>query len=269
MSENLAFEHPVSEKIVIGNWKMNGSREFCRHFARTIMLLTQSLRGVQIGLCPPYPYLDVLRPMLADSPIALGAQDLNPMPPSAMTGEVCADMLRDVGCRYVLVGHSERRLHFDESDAAIAAKFDVAVTSGLTPVLCVGETLKEREAGRTLEVVTDQVGAVLSVVGAERFAMGLIAYEPVWAIGTGMTATPGDAQLVHAAIRRRVAESLGDHRAASVAILYGGSVKPENAASLFSQPDIDGGLIGGASLNPQHFAAICQAAVPATAIDFA
>lgn len=269
MSENPAFEQPVSRKVVIGNWKMNGSREFCRHFARTILLLTQSLRDVQIGLCPPYPYLDVLRPMLADSRIALGAQDLNPMPPSAMTGEVCAEMLRDVGCHYVLVGHSERRLHFDESDAAIAAKFDVAVASGMTPVLCVGETLKEREEGRTLEVVTDQVGAVLSTVGPERFAMGLIAYEPVWAIGTGMTATPNDAQIVHAAIRMRVAESLGERRAVRFTILYGGSVKPQNAARLFSQPDIDGGLIGGASLNPEDFAAICRAAAPVNTVDVA
>lgn len=248
------------EKVVIGNWKMHGSRAFCRQFVTESLNLLGSMEGVSIGLCPPYPYIDVLRPMLADSNVAVGAQDLNALPPGAMTGEVCASMLRDMGCHYVLVGHSERRLHFAESDAAIAAKYDAAVAAGLTPVLCVGETLREREAGETLAVVMEQVGVVLATVGPERFAKGMVAYEPVWAIGTGMTATASDAQAVHASIRARIQESLGERSAARMRILYGGSVKPGNAARLFSKPDINGGLIGGASLEAEQFVAICATA---------
>lgn len=248
------------DNVVIGNWKMHGSRDFCRRFVAESLATLESVQGVEIGLCPPYPYIDVLQPMLAESPVAVGAQDLNALPPGAMTGEVCASMLQDMGCRYVLVGHSERRLYFDESDAVIAAKFDAAVAAGLVPVLCVGETLEQREAEQTLGVVSEQIRSVLATVGPDRFAAGMVAYEPVWAIGTGMTASASDAQAVHRSIRSVLREVMGESGSARMRILYGGSVKPENAANLFSQPDINGGLIGGASLDGSQFAAICAVA---------
>lgn len=218
------------------------------------------VRGVaEVALCVPYPYLAQARAALDGSGVAWGAQDVSEHAQGAWTGEVSGAMLADFGCRYVLVGHSERRSFFGDTDAVVAAKFAAAQKAGLTPVLCVGESLAEREAGITGEVVTRQIDAALAVAGIGAFAAAVLAYEPVWAIGTGRTASPAQAQEVHALIRTRFARDSADI-AAGLRVLYGGSVKANNAAELFGQPDIDGGLIGGASLVAADFLAICAAA---------
>lgn len=213
----------------------------------------------EVVVCVPYPYLAQAQAALDGSSVAWGAQDVSEHAQGAWTGEVSAAMLADFACRYVLVGHSERRSFFGDTDAVVAAKFAAALKAGLTPVLCVGESLAEREAGITGEVVTRQIDAVLEKNGIEAFARAVVAYEPVWAIGTGRTASPEQAQEVHALIRSRFARDSADV-AAGLRILYGGSVKPGNATELFGQPDIDGGLIGGASLVATDFLAICAAA---------
>jgi len=215
--------------------------------------------GAEVALCVPYPYLAQARAVLDGSKVAWGAQDVSEHAQGAWTGEVSGAMLADFGCRYALVGHSERRAFFGDTDAVVAAKFSAALKAGLTPVLCVGETLAEREAGTTGEVVTRQIDAVLAKEGIAAFAHAVVAYEPVWAIGTGRTAAPQLAQQVHSMIRDRFARDSTDI-ADGLRILYGGSVKANNAAELFSQPDIDGGLIGGASLLAADFLAICGAA---------
>ena len=216
--------------------------------------------GVQVVICPPFVYLADCAALLKGSAIALGAQNLYHAPSGAYTGEISAAMLMDFQCRYVIVGHSERRALFGESDDEVARKVIAAVKSGLTPILCVGEQLDERETGRTEEVVARQLDAVLhSAGGMAALGHAVIAYEPVWAIGTGMTASPQQAQDVHAFVRQRIAQHNAD-LAGRIQLLYGGSVKAANAAELFSMPDIDGGLIGGASLQASEFLAICRAA---------
>ncbi|OHC73115.1 MAG: triose-phosphate isomerase [Rhodocyclales bacterium RIFCSPLOWO2_02_FULL_63_24] len=244
-------------KLVAGNWKMHGS------LAANLGLLHSVRDGVsgraEVAVCVPYPYLAQARAVLEGSSVAWGAQDVSEHAQGAWTGEVSGAMLADFGCRYVLVGHSERRSFFGDTDAVVAAKFAAALKSGLTPVLCVGESLAEREAGITGEVVTRQIDAVLAVTGVDDFARAVVAYEPVWAIGTGRTASPEQAQQVHALIRARFARDRSDV-AAGLRILYGGSVKANNAAELFGQADIDGGLIGGASLVAADFLVICAAA---------
>ena len=215
--------------------------------------------GCDVAVCAPYPYLAQLQSMLSGSVVAWGAQSVSEYAVGAFTGEVSASMLVDFGCRYVLVGHSERRSLFRETDAAVAAKFEAAQKAGLIPVLCVGEALAEREAGKTFSVVSRQLAAVLDRVGVAAMASSLLAYEPVWAIGTGVTASPAQAQEVHAAIRAQVA-ALDVDVAGGLRVLYGGSVKAQNAVELFAQADIDGGLIGGAALVADDFLAICQAA---------
>jgi len=249
----------MRKPLVAGNWKMHGTR------SENASLLTQLLDrlpeapAADLMVCPPFVYLQEISRLLKDSDVGLGAQSLCAEPVGAFTGEVSGAMLRDVGCNYVLVGHSERRQFYGENDALVARKFVAAQAAGLVPVLCVGETLDEREGGRTTEVVTRQLDAVLGVSGAGALHSAVIAYEPVWAIGTGRTATPEQAQEVHAMIRARVA--LADARiAGEVRILYGGSVKASNARELFAMPDIDGGLVGGASLKADEFAQICAAA---------
>lgn len=212
-----------------------------------------------VAVCVPFPYLAQGRAALAGTSVALGAQTVSEFAQGAYTGEVSAAMLVDFACRYVIVGHSERRAIYGESDAAVAAKFEAAQAAGLLPILCVGETLAERESGATQAVVSRQLAAVLDRVGVAAFAKAVVAYEPVWAIGTGKTATPAQAQDVHAAIRAQVAAADAGI-AAGLQILYGGSVKPQNAAELFGQADIDGGLIGGAALVADDFLAICRAA---------
>lgn len=215
--------------------------------------------SAEVVVCVPYPYLAQARTVLDGSLVAWGAQDVSEHAQGAWTGEVSGTMLADFACRYVLVGHSERRSFFGDTDAVVAAKFGAARKAGLVPVLCVGESLGEREAGITGEVVTRQIDAVLGVNGIAAFAEAVVAYEPVWAIGTGRTASPEQAQEVHALIRTRFARESGDV-ADGLRILYGGSVKANNAAELFGQTDIDGGLVGGASLVAAEFLAICAAA---------
>lgn len=245
--------------VVAGNWKMHGSRA---ENAQLVRELTESDGGglIDVIVCPPFVYLWEVARLLRESSMAVGAQDVCAEAPGAFTGEVAAAMLRDVGCRYALVGHSERRALFGEDDRLVARKFVAAGREGLVPVLCVGETLAERERGVTEEVVARQLDAVLAVTGPAGFAEALVAYEPVWAIGTGKNATPAQAQEVHAFIRGRLAERDATI-AASLRILYGGSVKAANARELFSQPDVDGGLVGGASLKADEFRKICEAAV--------
>lgn len=215
--------------------------------------------GCEIAVCPPFPYLAQAQLILADSAIVLGAQSVSEHAFGAFTGEVSASMLAEFGCCYVLVGHSERRAQFGESDAVVAAKFEAAQKAGLVPILCVGETLGEREDDKTISVIARQLSAVLDRVGVAAMGAAVVAYEPVWAIGTGLTASPAQAQEVHAAIRFQVAE-LDVGVANGLRILYGGSVKPQNAKELFGQSDIDGGLIGGAALVADDFLAICLAA---------
>lgn len=246
--------------LIAGNWKMNGS------LAESRQLVAALKSGVGTGgfgtmlLCPPFVYLPAVREWLAGSPIALGAQNLSAKAGTgAFTGEVSGAMLRDVGCTHVIVGHSERRALYGESDAVVAAKFRAALEVGLIPILCVGETLEEREAGHTNGVIERQVEAVLDAAGTPAFATAVIAYEPVWAIGTGRTATPEQAQEAHAFIRGIVA-GRDATIAAGLSILYGGSVKGANAGNLFAMDDIDGGLVGGASLAAAEFLEIFRAA---------
>lgn len=213
----------------------------------------------EVAVCVPFPYLAQVRASLAGSSVQWGAQTVSEHPAGAFTGEVSAAMLGDFGCRYVLVGHSERRNLFGESDGVVAAKFDAAQGGGLIPVLCLGETLAERDSGDTIAVVSRQLSAVIERAGVLALGSAVIAYEPVWAIGTGRTASPAQAQEVHAAIRAQVA-ALDADVAGGLRILYGGSVKPQNVVELFAQADVDGGLIGGAALVADDFLAICQAA---------
>jgi len=249
----------MRKPLVAGNWKMHGSRAENADLVRSLLDLLPEQCAAEVMVCPPFVYLLDTGRLLKDSSVGLGAQSLCAESQGAFTGEVSGAMLRDVGCRYVLVGHSERRQLFGENDALVARKFVAAQSQGLTPVLCVGETLEERESGRTTEVVARQLDAVLGVSGVAAFAAAVIAYEPVWAIGTGRNATPEQAQEVHAMIRGRIAV-LDARIAASVRILYGGSVKAANARELFAMPDIDGGLVGGASLKGAEFAQVCAAA---------
>ena len=246
-------------RLVAGNWKSNGNLESNQCLLDAVRGEAQGLRGVECALCVPYPYLYQARQILAGTPVTWGAQDVSPFGAGAYTGAVNAAMLLDCGCRYAITGHSERRAIFGETDALVAAKFDAAIHAGLVPILCVGETLQDREAGVTEMIVGRQLDAVISKSGVSALAKAVVAYEPVWAIGTGKNATPEQAQAVHAFIRNRVAVS-DAVVAAELRILYGGSVKAANAAQLFAQPDIDGGLIGGASLVAKEFMAICRAA---------
>lgn len=248
----------MRRKLVAGNWKMHGALH------QNLELLTNITAGgsgvfCEIAVCPPFPYLAQVQSLIHGSVLALGAQSVSEYPSGAFTGEVSASMLAEFGCRYVLVGHSERRELFGETDMVVAAKFEAAQGAGLVPILCVGETLGEREAGETQGVVARQLSSVLGRLGVAAMASAVVAYEPVWAIGTGATASPAQAQEVHAAIRAQVA-AFDVGVADGLRILYGGSVKPQNAKELFGQCDIDGGLIGGAALVADDFLKICLAA---------
>lgn len=245
--------------LVAGNWKMHGDRALARELAQAARQAATDHDGVELLLLPPLTLLDTVRAALAGAPVAIGAQDLSEHAKGAYTGEVSAAMLVEAGCSHVLVGHSERRQYHHEDDALVARKFAAAQAAGLVPVLCVGETRDEREAGHTEAVVGRQLAVVLDTVGVAALAQAVLAYEPVWAIGTGLTASPEQAQAVHAFLRSEVARH--DARmASSLRILYGGSVKPDNARGLFAQADIDGGLVGGASLVAADFAALADAA---------
>jgi triosephosphate isomerase len=245
--------------MVAGNWKMHGSRATNQALLAELERKLLAEWNIDIAVFPPYVYLaDAIR-MLEDGRIAVGAQDVCAESGGAFTGQVGAAMLKDVGCSYTIVGHSERRRWYHEDDALVARKFAAALGAGLTPVLCVGETLEEREAHHTEAVVGRQVDAVINMHGVGGFANAVLAYEPVWAIGTGRTATPQQAQAVHAFLRHRI-EGHDAKMAARLRILYGGSVKGGNAAELFAMPDVDGGLVGGASLSADEFRQICAAA---------
>lgn len=248
----------MRRSLVAGNWKLNGSKASIEALLSTMIQGAANMDGVSIVVCAPYVYIPLAGELLSESQIQLGAQDVSERDSGAYTGEVSAPMLKEFGCQYVIVGHSERRAIYGEQDEETAAKFAAARKQGLIPVLCVGETLDEREQGITEAVVARQLDAVIALEGLEALNDAVIAYEPVWAIGTGKTASPQQAQEVHAFIRAKVAD-LNAAVAEKVQILYGGSVKGANAAELFAMADIDGGLIGGASLDAQDFLAICQA----------
>jgi len=238
---------------------MHGSRDMADALVAAIAADARGL-AAEIAILPPFPYLEGMVARHGDSGLRFGAQDVSEHESGAFTGEVAASMLADVGCAYVLVGHSERRQYHAESDAVVAGKFVAAQKAGLVPVLCVGETLQEREAGDAERVIKRQLDAVVERAGIAAFARAVVAYEPVWAIGTGRTASPEQAQEIHAFMRGTFAQ-LDATIADSLQLLYGGSVKPANAAELFGQRDVDGGLIGGASLSAADFRAICAAAV--------
>ena len=237
---------------------MHGVLKTNQQLLQDVVAGVAGLKGVGVAVCVPFPYLAQAQSALSGTSVAWGAQNLSEQAQGAFTGEVSAAMLQDFACRYVLVGHSERRSIYGETDVLVAEKFAAALGAGLCPVLCVGETLEQRDAGKTIEVVSAQLDAVLNRVGVAAFSGAVVAYEPVWAIGTGRTATSAQAQEVHAAIRAQIAK--GDAKVADgLQILYGGSVKPGNAAELFAMPDIDGGLIGGASLKAADFKGIIDA----------
>ena len=250
----------IRRKLVAGNWKMHGSLAANRELIAALLPLLPGASASDVAVCVPVAYAAQVRDLLGGSRVMLGAQTLSEFASGAYTGEVAGAMLRELGCALVLVGHSERRALFGETNVQVAAKLKAALGAGLRPVLCVGETLAEREAGTTEAVVGAQLDAVLAANdGVAQLARSVIAYEPVWAIGTGKTATPAQAQAVHAFIRARIAQR-DAAVAVQVQILYGGSVKAANAKELFACADIDGGLVGGASLQAQEFAAICDAA---------
>ncbi|MDA8420994.1 MAG: triose-phosphate isomerase [Pseudomonadota bacterium] len=245
--------------VVAGNWKMNGTQAEAAALVGGIEQGLAGVRHAELLVCPPFVLIPVVAEWLGGSRIAWGGQNLSAHKSGAYTGEVSGAMLRDFGCSHVIVGHSERRALYGEGDEVVAEKFRAAQNVGLVPILCVGETLAEREAGETEAVIARQLDAVVHLAGVAAMDSAIIAYEPVWAIGTGKTATPAQAQAVHAFIRQRLAQ-LSATVAERLRILYGGSVKAANAQELFGQPDIDGGLIGGASLDAGEFLAICRAA---------
>ena len=249
----------MRQKLVAGNWKMNGSKASIKELLDGIKKGIGDVVDSEVAVCPSCCYLGEAESQLSGTPIAWGAQNLSTEEKGAFTGELSAAMVNDFACKYVLVGHSERRSLYGEDDAIVAKKFAVARAAGLKPVLCIGETLEERESGVTEAVCARQIQAVIDLEGVAALADGVIAYEPVWAIGTGKTASPEQAQEVHAFIRKSLAEQ-DANVAEKVQILYGGSMNAANAADLLSQPDIDGGLIGGASLKAEDFLTICRAA---------
>ena len=249
----------MRQPLVAGNWKMNGSRSSVAELLDGIKAGIGQVTTAEVAVCAPAIYLSDTQTKLDGSPVAWGGQDVSIHEAGAYTGEIAGSMLKDFGCRYVIIGHSERRAYHGESDEAVARKFAAARAVDLVPILCVGETLEEREQGVTEQVVGRQLDAVVAHCGIDMVGEGVIAYEPVWAIGTGKTATKEQAQEVHAFIRGRLAEQ-NQAVADAVRILYGGSMNPKNAADLVAQPDIDGGLIGGASLKAEDFLTVCASA---------
>ena len=248
----------MRRKLVAGNWKMHGGLAQNAELLDAVRSGVGALPGVDCAVCVPFPYLAQAQQKLSGSAVKLGAQNVHQLEKGAYTGEVSAAMLRDFACHYVIVGHSERRSYYGESSHLVAEKHLAAQKAGLVPILCVGESLGQRESGITEQVVAEQLDALIQLGGVQALRGAVVAYEPVWAIGTGKTATSAQAQAVHAFIRQRVASHDGKI-ASGLCILYGGSVKAGNAAELFAMPDIDGGLIGGASLVADEFLAICRA----------
>jgi triosephosphate isomerase (TIM) len=255
---------PSKPKLVVANWKMHGNLKQNAALLHAYLDALGTLNYTQVVVCAPYPYLPQLQSLLGHTSIAWGAQNVAKDASGAFTGEVSAAMLRDFGCQYVIIGHSERATAYCESDENIATKFVQAKKHGLTPILCVGETLIEREAGVMEMVVSKQLDTIINLYGVDVFANTVISYEPIWAIGTGLAATPEQAKSMHQFIRNKIAS--GSPQAANcLKILYGGSVNPQNAVQLFKVKNIDGGLIGRCSLNAQEFVAICQSAEVASA----
>ncbi len=246
--------------LIAGNWKMNLDRAGAVALASAVAQQAKALAGVEIAVCPPAVYLDAVGKVLAGSTVVLGAQNVYHEPNGAFTGEISTAMLLDLGCRYVILGHSERRNIVGETDQAVNKKVHAALAAGLTPIVCVGELLAEREAGRTYEVVRTQFDGSLAGVSTEQMGRVVIAYEPVWAIGTGKVATPAQAQEVHKDLRKILADRYNKSVAGAVRIQYGGSVKASNAAELLAQADVDGALVGGASLKAEEFIGIAAAA---------
>ncbi|RVU82768.1 triose-phosphate isomerase [Leucothrix sargassi] len=245
--------------LIAGNWKLNGSKDFITSLVSSLNTGVKEISNVDVAVCSPYIYVPLVESLVKDSRITLGAQDVSAHASGAYTGEVAASMLNEFSCGYCLVGHSERRAMHGETDSIVAEKFKALKAEGITPVLCVGESLEERDQGVTMSVVEKQVMAIIDACGIEAVEGSVIAYEPVWAIGTGRTATPEQAQEVHAGIRALL-ERFDKDIAVKTQILYGGSMNPANASALLAMQDIDGGLIGGASLKADDFLAICQAA---------
>ncbi len=243
--------------LVVGNWKMNGTLASSNELVGAIKAGMKAI-DADIAVCVPFVYLDNVSKQLASSSLALGSQNVADQSSGAYTGEVSAAMLKEFNCSYAIVGHSERRSYYGDTNESVAARYCQAIEQQILPILCVGETLEQREQGKTFNVIDEQLDAVIEMAGIDSFANAVIAYEPVWAIGTGKTATDEQAQEVHQYIRQRLAEKNADI-AANLRILYGGSVKPDNAQGLFAMPDIDGGLIGGASLDAASFLAIYHA----------
>lgn len=247
----------MRQKLIIANWKMNGDKTHLNGLLNDFAANIANLKAVVV--CPPFIYMPLVEQKLSGSMMSLGAQDVSAYSEGAYTGEVAISMLQEFNCSYVIVGHSERRSYHNETDQMVADKFKLVLENGLIPVLCVGETLAEHNEGHTESVVLRQLNAVIEAVGIKAFSAAVIAYEPVWAIGTGKTATPEQAQQIHALIRCKIAEQ-NEIVAAQLKILYGGSVNATNAKQLFAMPDIDGGLVGGASLNSKEFSEICNTA---------
>jgi len=252
-------ETQMPQKFVIANWKMHGNLEHNQLLIQGYLEQLLALTHTKVVICPAYPYLPQMQALLSHTSIAWGAQNMAKKPAGAYTGEVSVEMLRDFGCEYVILGHSERSTAYCESDDNIADKFKLAKDAGLTPVLCVGETLIEREAGVMERVVGEQLDVILQKYGAEVFQGAIVSYEPIWAIGTGLAATPEQAKAMHAFIKEKLSVAQ-DGQQDTLKILYGGSVNPQNAVQLFAEPEIDGGLIGRCSLTAKDFIEICQAA---------
>jgi triosephosphate isomerase len=253
----------MRKPFICGNWKMNLDRRSAAALAAEAGKVAQAVPGVEVGACPPAPYLEAVIRAAQGTPLAVGGQNMYFEPSGAFTGEVAGPMLKDLGCRYVILGHSERRHVFGEPDDLVARKVKAAFRFGLTPILCVGELIEERKAGRTEAVVRRHVTSGFAGLPRQEAADAVIAYEPVWAIGTGLTATPEQAQEVHAFVRRLLGELYDEDLAEAVRIQYGGSVKPDNTADLMASPDIDGALVGGASLKADSFRAIVTEAAKA------
>jgi triosephosphate isomerase len=251
----------MRKKIIAGNWKMYTNAASARDLAAAVVRGVDGETRVSVAVCPPFPYLIPVAEVLRGSNIGLGAQDVYFEKDGAFTGEVSAEMLVDAGCRYVIIGHSERRHILHENDLLINRKVQAALAAGLAVILCVGETLKERDENRTYAVLETQLSGGLAGLSADRLGRLVIAYEPVWAIGTGRNATPEQAEDAHGYIRQRIGQMFGENVASALPIQYGGSVKPENAAALLSQPDVDGALVGGASLKADSFLAIVRAGI--------
>ena len=249
------------QKFVAGNWKMFTTTSVARQLAAGVVQGLGQENRVSVAVCPPYPFLAVVAEVLRGSRVTLGAQNVYPEKEGAFTGEVSPGMLLDVGCRHVIIGHSERRHILKETDAFINRKVHAALATGLHVILCIGETLDQREANQTESVLETQLTGGLAGLASDKLGSLVIAYEPVWAIGTGRNATPEQAQQAHAFVRGRIRQMFGEKVASELLIQYGGSVKPDNAASLLGQPDVDGALVGGASLKADQFLAIVRAGI--------